>query len=84
MIRVAELELHLFGGAGDVTRCGSGSDGSGSKLNDEHRWITKNVRNCKVFTVPIRIYDHIYHTKFRGLSSANTFVCFQKVGMLYM
>jgi hypothetical protein len=34
-------EPHHFGGAGAVTRCGSGSDGFGSKLNYEHRWISK-------------------------------------------
>jgi hypothetical protein len=29
-------QLHHFGGAGDVTRCGSGI-----KLNDENRWMTR-------------------------------------------
>jgi hypothetical protein len=42
---VAEKEPHHYGGAGAgaVTRC---SSGSGSKLNDEQRWITINVINC--------------------------------------
>jgi hypothetical protein len=67
-------EPHLFGGAGAVTRCGSGS-----KLNDEQRWITKNVTTCKFVTVFIvlgQIYNHFNRAKFRGQSSANTYVNF--------
>jgi hypothetical protein len=40
-----------------------------------------------VFTNPIRICNHLNHTKFRGQSSANTLVnfcvCFKKVCLLY-
>jgi hypothetical protein len=33
---VAEPEPHHFGGAGATTRCGSGSDGFGSKPDVKH------------------------------------------------
>jgi hypothetical protein len=46
-------EPHRFEGAGTVTRCGSGS-----KPNEKHRLITKNVPNWNRFTFPIHIYNH--------------------------
>jgi hypothetical protein len=44
-ISVAEPkhEPHNFDGAGAVTQCGSGYDGSDSKLNVLHKWIIEIV-----------------------------------------
>jgi hypothetical protein len=84
-VKNSVAEPHHFGGAGAVTRCGSG--GSGSILNVNQRWIIKKMsKTVTVSYFPINIYNHFNHSKFRGKITPAyrlTFVCFQKVGLLY-
>jgi hypothetical protein len=84
ILNVAEPKPHHFGGAGAVTRCGSGFN-----LNDELRWI-KYVTNCHsfYFSRSHYIYNHFNCPKFSSEDKVAqtlrlTFVCFKKVGLLY-
>jgi hypothetical protein len=48
-ISVAEPEPHLLIGAGAVTQCGFGSDGSGSDNGIKHGLELKNDTKCNSF-----------------------------------
>jgi hypothetical protein len=54
--------------AGDATGCGSGSDGSCSKPNVQHRWMIKNGTKSAFHN---HIFNHFNHTKINGKSSPN-------------
>jgi hypothetical protein len=57
----------------------SGSDGSGSKLNVQHK-MAQSV-TVFFFTLPIHILNHFNYTEIRGRSATTirlAFVCFQK------
>jgi hypothetical protein len=63
---VAEPEPHHLTGARAITQCGSGFDGSGSKLHVHHRWIIKNVTKCNIlFPFPI-LCNYFNHSKIKG------------------
>jgi hypothetical protein len=85
LISVAESKPHHLVGAGAITRCSSGSDGSCSKLHVYHRWIIKDV-TISFLLLPFKFVTISIIRKSNGeidMILRLSFICFQKVGLLY-